>query len=117
MEAAAATAPPADEALDARARAGDREAFRSLYSPQFEGVYDYVLRVVRERELAAGVVRSTFEQAGRAFAEQGGDVSAGLFTAGGTRALDVLRYRTDRNGSDREALGFTQVDGNRVRDA
>ena len=117
MEAAAATAPPADEVLDARARAGDREAFRSLYGSQFEGVYDYVLRVVRDRKLAADVVRSTFAQAWRAFPEQGSDVSSWLFTTARTRALDVLRYRTDRNGSDREALNFTQVDGDRVPDA
>jgi RNA polymerase sigma factor (sigma-70 family) len=117
MEAAAATAAPADEALDARASAGDREAFRSLYGPHFEGVYDYVLRVVRDREVAADIVRTTFAQAWHAFPEQGNEVSAWLFTTARACALDVLRYRRDRNGSDREALDFTQVDGNRVPDA
>src|SRR5439155_12403407 len=117
MEAVAAAAAPADEALDARARAGDREAFRSLYGPHFEGVYDYVLRVVRDRELAADVVRSTFAQAWHAFPEQGNEVSAWLFVTARACALDVLRYRRDRNGSDREALDFTQMDGNRAPDA
>jgi hypothetical protein len=51
MEAVAATAAPA-EAQDARALAGDREAFNALYRPHFEAVYDFVLRIVRERELA-----------------------------------------------------------------
>src|SRR5438128_44887 len=63
MEAAAATAPPAGGALDARARTGDREAFNALNAPHFAGVYDYVLRVVRDRDLAAAAVRATFARA------------------------------------------------------
>ena len=117
MEAAAATAAPADGALDARARPGDRERFSALYAPHFAGVYDYVLRVVRDRDLAAGAVRATFARAWHDFPEQGNDVSAWLFTTARTCALDALRYKRDRNGSEREALEFTQVDGNRVPDA
>src|SRR6478672_10248926 len=77
MEAVAATAPPA-EAQDAQALAGDREAFNTLYRPQFEAVYDFVLRVVREGDLAADVVRDTFARAWRAFPEQGKDAAAAL---------------------------------------
>jgi RNA polymerase sigma factor (sigma-70 family) len=117
MEAVAATAAPAGEALDARTRAGDRAGFRSLYGPQFEGVYDYVLRVVGDRELAGEVVRQTFAKAWRAFPEQGSDVAAWLFTTARSCALDALRYRRDRNGEEREALHFTRVDGDRVPDA
>lgn len=117
MEAVAATAAPADEALDARARAGDREAFAALYGPHFEGVYDYVLRIVGDRELAAEVLRATFAKVRREFAEQGSDVAAWLFTTARTAALDALRYRRDRNGDIREALTFTGVDGNRVPEA
>lgn len=116
MEAVAATAAPA-EAQDARARAGDREAFNSLYRPQFEALYDFVLRIVRERELATEVVRQVFDAAWRAFPEQGNDVAAWLFTTARACALDALRYRRDRNGDEREALHFTQIDGNRVPDA
>jgi RNA polymerase sigma factor (sigma-70 family) len=117
MEAVAATAAPADEALDARTHAGDREAFRSLYGSQFEGVYDYVLRVVGDRGVAADVVRATFAKAQRAFAEQGNDVAAWLFATARASALDALRYRRDRNCDVREALQFTRVDGDRVPDA
>jgi RNA polymerase sigma-70 factor (ECF subfamily) len=117
MEAVAATAAPADEALDARARTGDRAAFRSLYGPQFEGVYDFVLRIAGDRELAADIVRDTFAKAWRAFPEQGSDVAAWLFTTAMSSALDALRYRRDRNGEEREALHFTRVDGDRVPDA
>jgi RNA polymerase sigma-70 factor, ECF subfamily len=117
MEAVAATAAPADEAVDARAQAGDREAFIALYGPHFEGVYDYVLRVVRDRALAADVVVETFAKAWRAFPEQGNEVMAWLYTTARACALDVLRYRRDRNGAEREALIFTRVDGDRVPDA
>ena len=117
MEAVAATAAPAEEALAASARAGDREAFVSLYAPHLEGVYDYVLRVVGERQLAADVVRTTFARARRELAEQGNDVATWLFATARDAALDALRYRRDRNGDVREALRFTGVDGDRVPDA
>src|SRR4051812_24320719 len=116
MEAVAATAAPA-ESHDARALAGDRTAFNSLYSPQFEAVYDFVLRIVGERELAADVVRDTFARARRAFPEQGNDVAAWLLMTARGCALDSLRYRRDRNGAEREAVHFTRVDGNRMPDA
>jgi RNA polymerase sigma factor (sigma-70 family) len=116
MEAAAATAAPA-EARDARALAGDREAFNSLYRPRFEAVYDFVLRIVGERELAADVVHETFARAWRAFPEQGNDVAAWLFTTARECALDALSYRRDRNGAEREALHFTGLDADRVPDA
>ena len=116
MEAVAATAAPA-EAQDARALAGDRETFNELYRPHFEAVYDFVVRTVGERELAAGIVRETFARAWHAFPEQGSDVGAWLFTTARTVALDTLRYRRDRNGDEREALHFTGLDGDRVPDA
>ena len=116
MEAVAATAAPA-EAQDARALAGDRDAFNALYRPNLEAVYDFVLRVVGEQELAADIVRQTFARAWRAFPEQGNDVTAWLFATARACALDALRYRRDRNGAVREALQYTRVDGNRVPDA
>jgi DNA-directed RNA polymerase specialized sigma24 family protein len=116
MEAVASTAAAA-EAHDARALAGARTAFNSLYEPQFEAAYDFVLRVVGERELAADVVRDTFGRAWRAFPEQGNDVAAWLLTTARHSALDALRYRRDRNGAEREAVHFTRVDGNRMPDA
>lgn len=117
MEAVAATAAPADEAIDARARAGDREAFRALYGPRLEEVYDFVLRIVGERELAADVVRETFAKAQHAFAERGSNVAPWLFVTARDCALDALRYRRDRNGEVREALQLTGVDGDRVPEA
>ena len=60
MEAVAATAARADEAVDRRVRTGEQEAFIALYSAQFEGVFDFALRVMRDRDLAATVVRRAF---------------------------------------------------------
>jgi RNA polymerase sigma factor (sigma-70 family) len=116
MEAVAATAAPA-EAQDARALAGDRQAFNSLYRPHFEAVYDFVLRTTGERGLAADVMRTTFARAWQAFPEQGNDIAAWLFTTARSCALEALRYRRDRNGDEREALHFTAIDGNRVPEA
>jgi len=110
MEAAAATAPSAGEALGARPHAGDREAFRSLYEPHLDGVHDYVLRLVRDRGEAARIVRETYARAREAFPEQGGDVGSWLYATARACALDALRYRSRRNGDEREALDFTQVD-------
>jgi RNA polymerase sigma-70 factor (ECF subfamily) len=116
MEAVAATAPPADEALAARTRAGE-QAFTALYAPHFEAVYDYVLRVVGDRATAADVVRETFARAAHAFPEQGSDIAAWLFTTARTSALEALRYRRDRKGDVREALQLTRVDADRAPDA
>jgi len=117
MEAAAATAPPADGALDARSRTGDRDSFSAVFAPHLAGVYDFALRVVRDRDVAADVVRATFADARHSFPERGSDVSVWLLTTARERALDALRFRRHRNGSEREALDFTQVDGDRLPNA
>ena len=73
----------------------------------FAGIYDYVLRIVRERDVAADVVRATF-------ADASGGEGAAVFTAARERALEARRFWRRRNGAEREALDFTQVDGDRV---
>src|SRR5438270_1559172 len=69
MEAVAATAAPADDALAARTRTGDREAFKALYEPHVGGVFDFVLRVVRDRDEATAVVRREIAKAWELFRE------------------------------------------------
>jgi RNA polymerase sigma factor (sigma-70 family) len=114
MEAVAATAPPADGALDARPRTGDQEAFDDLWAPQLAALYDYVFRIVRDSELASEVVRTTFARARKACPEPEGGAAAWLFTTARERALEALRRRRHRNGAEREGLDFTQLDGDRV---
>lgn len=117
MEAVAATAAPADDALAARTRTGDREAFIALYEPHLGGVFDFALRVVRDRGTAADVVRKTFAKAWKVFPEQG--APALLYALARNCAIDELRYRRRGNGSaqaDREGFDFTQIDAARLSD-
>jgi DNA-directed RNA polymerase specialized sigma24 family protein len=113
MEAVAATAAPAEKALDAD-RAGDLTTFRELYQPHVRGVYDFALRLVRDRSLAAGVVRRTFEQAWDAYRERGTDVRDWLYAVAHDQAREAMRYRERRNGDEREAFDFTQIDADRL---
>ena len=117
MEAVAATAAPADDALAARTRTGDRDAFIALYEPHFEGVFDFVLRVVRDRGLAADVVHEAFAKAWKLFPERGAPALLFALARGG--AIDELSQRRRRNGSvqaDREGFDFTQIDADRLSD-
>ena len=85
-----------------------------MYAPAFDEVYDYVLRIVGDLDVAAGVMRETFAKARRAFGEHGTDVAPWLLGTARACALDALRYRRDRNGDVREALRFTGVDADRM---
>jgi DNA-directed RNA polymerase specialized sigma24 family protein len=109
MEAVAATAAPADDAL-ARVRSGDRKALAAFYESHFDDVFDFVLRIVRRRSLAAAVVRRTFA-AETLYRDE-------LFTTARDLALEALRIhrRSDARGEDREAHDFTQLDAARVTD-
>ena len=52
-----------DTELAGRAAAGDEPAFAALYERHFEGIYDFVLRTVKDPELAADVIREAFAKA------------------------------------------------------
>ena len=113
MEAVAATAARSDEAVDAPSAM----TFRALYEPHVAGVYDFVLRLVRDPSLAADVVRRTFATARDGYREQGNDVPEWLYGVARDQAAEALRYRTGRNGAhEREGLVFTRVDPNRSPD-
>jgi len=70
MEAAAATFARTD-GLSARIRAGDRDAFVSLYGPDFDGLFDFVLRSVRDRGSAAVALSDALHRAWELFASRG----------------------------------------------
>ena len=52
-----------DTELAARAAAGDEPAFAALYKRHFDGIYDFVLRAVKDPALAEDVIRSAFTRA------------------------------------------------------
>ncbi|MDQ2967533.1 MAG: hypothetical protein M3R37_04350 [Actinomycetota bacterium] len=116
MEAAAATLVRPEE-LAARTRSGDRDVFVSLYEPDFDGVFDLVLRTVRDRSVAAAVLRDALETAWDVFREQGApyDVSGWLCALARTSALDRSARRSPA-ASEREGLHYTQVDPERLSD-
>ena len=122
MEAVAATAAPPDEAVPARTRTGDRKAFRALYEPHVEGMFDFALRVVRDRDLAADILKKTLARAWRLFRQQGGPggARARLYGLAYDCVLDELRYQWRRprpKQPARAGLDFTQIDPDRLPDA
>jgi RNA polymerase sigma factor (sigma-70 family) len=85
----------ADRELIAQAGQGDRAAFAALYERHFQGLYDFALRIVRDADLAADVVQSTFVKAWDAAQKQRGveNVKAWLYTVAHNLAIDELRMR------------------------
>jgi DNA-directed RNA polymerase specialized sigma24 family protein len=116
MEAAAATLDRREEHA-AQTRTGDRQAFVTLYEPDFDGVFDLVLRTVRDREVTDAVLRAAFQRAWEVFREQGApyDVSGWLFAHARAAALNCPAKRRSTVG-DREGLDYTRVDANRLSD-
>jgi DNA-directed RNA polymerase specialized sigma24 family protein len=114
MEAAAATVVRHEE-LAARSRTGDRQAFVTLYEPDFGGVFDFVLRTVRDSELAASALRASLERAWDVFYEQGApfDVTAWLYSLARDEVLGCPVKRRPRV-AEREAFDYTQVETDRL---
>jgi RNA polymerase sigma factor (sigma-70 family) len=105
----------ADERLAERTAAGDEDAFAELYERYFQGVYDFVLRLVRDRDTAADVVQNTFVKAWEALREgRVTNVKAWLYTVAHNGAMDELRRRSRlASGEDAEEAAFAQVDPSR----
>jgi DNA-directed RNA polymerase specialized sigma24 family protein len=116
MEAAAATLVRREE-LAAHTRTGDRQAFVTLYGPDFDGVFDLVLRAVRDREVAGAALQAALEKAWEGFREQGApyDVSGWLYAHARNSVLSCPVKRRSASG-DREGLVYTQVDPERLSD-
>lgn len=118
MQVAAHPATPLDEELAARTKIGDQEAFAALYDRHFQGIFDFALRVVRDRDAAADVVQNTFTKAWRVFRERdpADNVRAWLYTVARNCAIDELRHRKRFGGSspDGEGLDFTQIKADRL---
>jgi RNA polymerase sigma factor (sigma-70 family) len=118
MEAVAPAAAPPDEELTTRTRTGDQHAFAALCDRHFRGIFDFALRVVRDRDVAADVMQNTFAKAWSVFHERGSaeHVKAWLYTVARNCAIDELRHRRRFVGSapDREGFDFTKIDADRL---
>ena len=105
----------ADERLAERTAAGDEGAFAELYERYFQGIYDFALRLVRDRDAAADVVQATFVTAWEALRDgRVSTVKPWLYTVAYNGAIDELRRRSRlASGEEAEALVFAQVDSSR----
>src|SRR5918994_7163016 len=120
MEVVAPAAAPPDEELRTRTRTGDQQAFAVLYERHFQGIFDFALRVVRDRDVAADVVQNTFAKAWSVLRDRdpGEDVKPWLYTVARNCAMNELRYRRRFAGPtpEREGFDFTQIDASRLLD-
>jgi DNA-directed RNA polymerase specialized sigma24 family protein len=116
MEAAAATLDRRDE-LAAQTRTGDGQVFVTLYEPDFDGVFDLILRTVRAGDVAAAALRAALERAWDIFREHGApyDVTAWLYISARDTTLDFPAKRRSA-AVDREGLDYTRIDADRLSD-
>ena len=116
MEAAAATFARPD-GLAAHIRTGDRDAFVSLYGPDFDELFDFVMRSVRDRASAAVALSDALHQAWDLFRERGApyDVRGWLFVIARDAVLRRPRRRTG-DVQEREGLVYTALDAERLSD-
>src|SRR5947209_3095927 len=124
MEQGVRTAPLAerhDDELVALAREGDEQAFAALYQRYFRGLYDFSLRMVRDREAASDVVQTTFVKAWAALQAPKGveNVKAWLYAVARNLAIDEIRRRqriaSPRSDEDEDPI-YTIMDESRLAD-
>lgn len=92
-----------DKAAVARARAGDREAFRFLVERHSRNVFRLAFRMTRSEEDAEDVVQETFLKAYRNLHRFGGqsEFSTWLHSIAAHCALDLLRRRAHSQAQTR----------------
>ncbi len=85
-----------DEELALHVARGDREAFARLYERHFQPVYDFVARIVRDRDAAADVAQSTFTKVweSSAAARPVRNPRAWLYAVAYNSAIDEVRRRS-----------------------
>src|SRR3954468_1609168 len=105
--------PRADGATSSAAQ--DTSAFGGLYKEHFDGLYDFVARIVRDRDLAGEIVQATFTKAWDEL-RAGHELmypKAWLYTVARNQALDELRRRQRLTD---EPLAYAEPDPNRLAD-
>jgi RNA polymerase sigma factor (sigma-70 family) len=118
------TAAPIDEDLALRASGGDKDAFGALYERHYRGVYDLVVRMVREHEQAVDIVQNSFLNAWTNLQKRTvtGNIKAWLYTIARNNAISELR-RGKRTVSMGEEMpegkyppAFARIDADRMSD-
>ena len=106
------------------ARAGDREAFATLYDRHFARIYDFAGRLMRDRDETADVVQDTFLKAMNSIEglKSGASFKSWLFTIARNTALGRLE-RSQRtrplsiaSDEDEEDVPLDVVDPDRLAD-
>src|SRR3954469_23216053 len=90
-------------------------AFGGLYTRYFDGLYDFVARIVRDRDLAGEIVQGTFTKAWDEL-RAGHELrhpKAWLYFVARNQALDELRRRSRLAG---EPLVYAKADPSRLAD-
>ncbi len=118
------TAALTDEDLALKASRGDKDAFGVLYERHNRGVYDLVIRMVREHELAVDVVQNSFLNAWVNLQKRTvtGNIKAWLYTIARNSAITELRRknRTVNMGEEMPEAkyppAFARIDADRMAD-
>lgn len=110
-----------DETLVQVALTGKREAFAELYSRHFDAVYDFLYRMVRDRDEAADVTQETFLKAMEALPKlrRGASFKGWLFSIARNTALNRLERATRQanwpgGADDDDSPPFEQMDTDRL---
>lgn len=108
-----------EAALVQVASGGDQEAFAALYEHYFDAVYDFLTRLVKDREAAADLTQDTFIKAMNNLPglQKGGSFKSWLFTIAHNSGLNHLqrasRTQPLQTGEDEDAPAFDVVDTDR----
>jgi RNA polymerase sigma factor (sigma-70 family) len=115
---AVAERPPTDEHLGELTAAGDPDAFAALVERHFQGIYDLVLRLVRDPETAADVVHDALASAWATLQKHRvEDVRIALYaTASLVAAARARRKRDPASESRSSDPNFLALDTRRLAD-
>ncbi len=104
--------PLSDDELASLAAAGDRRAFDRLYEAHFPGLYDFAVRLVRNRSLAAQALKAAAGEARAGLRDDPahGSPKAWLYATLHSAALDAL-LAEELGVADDPALSFTAPGG------
>lgn len=113
-----------DEQLALSTHGGHEKAFAELYERYYQRIYDFVARMVRDRDVADDLVQSTFVKAWENLRERevSGNIKAWLYTIARNNTINELKRRKwvihskEPNDEGGAPFPFTVVDSSRPSD-